>query len=110
MPARSGRSSGRERGLTRVIRSVREAVRGLRRRSAGGLRGPSHVGQPVTMAIGGVRAELGGVEARMQDVAPPGTHSNDTATTAAPPGASRRIAVFGSGNADGVLGRRAGGP
>ena len=96
MPARSERSSRRQRGLARVIRSMRGVVRGLRRRSAGGLREPSHVERPVAMASGGVCAELVGVESLMRDAAPPGTHSNDTRTTAAPLGASTRIAEFGS--------------
>ncbi len=113
MPARSGRSSRRQRGPTRMISSVREVVRGLRQTSAGGLRGPSHLEQPVAMAIGGIRAELVGVE---QEVAPSGTHSNDTATTAAPREPRRRLAVFGAvnlaarGNADGAFGQGAGGP
>lgn len=116
MPSRSGRSSGRQCDLARVIRSMRDAVPRLRGRSAGGLGGPGHVKQPVATAIGGVRAELVGVEQRMRDVVPPGTQGTDTATTGAPLGASRRIAVFGNVNAatrsdaNKALGRSTGGP
>ena len=115
MPARSGRPGRWRRGLTRAMAFIHEAVRGLKRRSARGLRGPSHVDRPLTLTIGRDDVAIVAVEPPTHDVLPPRTRSNHAATIAPPPSARRYVAVFGSVDAasrsvaNGAFSRRAGG-